>query len=81
MKNIEDNNTLVFIIDKKANKPQIKLAVHKLYDIKVDSKYQTALLIFYCPLQVLGPGGPHGAGRRAGGRKRPLLALRGRCTA
>ncbi|CAK8676648.1 large ribosomal subunit protein uL23-like [Clavelina lepadiformis] len=35
MKKIEDNNTLVFIVDIKANKPQIKQAVKKLYDIDV----------------------------------------------
>jgi large subunit ribosomal protein L23Ae len=35
MKKIEDNNTLVFVVDKRANKPQIKLAVKKLYDIDV----------------------------------------------
>ena len=35
MKKIEDNNTLVFIVHKLANKPQIKLAVKKLYDIDV----------------------------------------------
>merc|ERR1712240_174178 len=35
MKKIEDNNTLVFIVDVKANKPQIKHAVKKLYDIDV----------------------------------------------
>ena len=40
MKKIEDNNTLVFIVDKKANKPQIKLAVKQLYDIDV-SKVNT----------------------------------------
>nr|XP_034363366.1 60S ribosomal protein L23a-like [Arvicanthis niloticus] len=33
MKKIEDNNTLVFIVDVKANKYQIKQAVKKLYDI------------------------------------------------
>lgn len=33
MKKIEDNNTLVFIVAKRANKPQIKLAVKRLYDI------------------------------------------------
>ncbi|XP_064221806.1 large ribosomal subunit protein uL23-like [Aotus nancymaae] len=32
-KKIEDNNTLVFIVDVKANKHQIKQAVKKLYDI------------------------------------------------
>jgi len=35
MKKIEDNNTLVFIVNIKANKPQIKMAVKKLYDIDV----------------------------------------------
>eukprot|EP00662_Eupelagonemidae_sp_cell21_P037265 gene37265-9024_t len=34
MKKIEDNNTLVFIVDLKANKDQIKQAVKKMYDIK-----------------------------------------------
>nr|XP_051689159.1 60S ribosomal protein L23a-like [Oryctolagus cuniculus] len=33
MKKIEDNNTLVFIVDVKTNKHQIKQAVKKLYDI------------------------------------------------
>ncbi|XP_076037583.1 ribosomal protein L23A [Oratosquilla oratoria] len=33
MKKIEDNNTLVFIVDRKANKHQIKAAVKKLYEI------------------------------------------------
>lgn len=35
MKKIEDNNTLVFLVDKLANKPQIKWAVKQLYNIKV----------------------------------------------
>merc|ERR1711941_166065 len=35
MKKIEDNNTLVFIVDIRANKPMIKMAVKKLYDIEV----------------------------------------------
>eukprot|EP00118_Oscarella_pearsei_P024476 m.306149 g.306149 ORF g.306149 m.306149 type:complete len:162 (+) comp41006_c0_seq1:52-537(+) len=35
MKKIEDNNTLVFIVDIRANKPKIKLAVKSLYDIEV----------------------------------------------
>jgi len=35
MKKIEDNNTLVFIVNLKANKPQIKEAVKKLYEIDV----------------------------------------------
>lgn len=33
MKKIEENNTLVFIVDVRANKPQIKQALKKLYDI------------------------------------------------
>ncbi|EGV99917.1 60S ribosomal protein L23a [Cricetulus griseus] len=32
MKKIDDNNMLVFIVDMKANKHQIKQAVKKLYD-------------------------------------------------
>merc|ERR1712110_894063 len=35
MKKIEDNNTLVFIADPKANKYQIKAAVKKMYEIDV----------------------------------------------
>ena len=33
MKKIEENNTLVFIVDVKANKRQIKDAIKKLYDV------------------------------------------------
>eukprot|EP00299_Pterocystis_sp_00344_P007363 c2355_g1_i1.p2 GENE.c2355_g1_i1~~c2355_g1_i1.p2 ORF type:complete len:200 (+),score=39.77 c2355_g1_i1:1-600(+) len=40
MKKIEENNTLVFIVDVRANKHQIKEAVRKLYDIKT-SKINT----------------------------------------
>ena len=35
MKTIEDNNTLVFIVDRRANKPMIKKACQELYSIKV----------------------------------------------
>jgi len=35
MKKIEDNNTLVFLVDLRANKPQVKAAVKKLYNIEV----------------------------------------------
>jgi large subunit ribosomal protein L23Ae len=35
MKKIEDNNTLVFVVDLKANKNHVKTAVKKLYDIDV----------------------------------------------
>ena len=34
MKMIEENNTLVFIVDVKANKRQIKEALKKLYDVE-----------------------------------------------
>ncbi len=34
MKKIEEHNTLVFIVDVKANKRQIKEAVKKLYDVE-----------------------------------------------
>lgn len=33
MKKIEENNTLVFLVDVKANKYQIKQAIKKLYDV------------------------------------------------
>uniref|UniRef100_A0A5S6QJ48 Ribosomal_L23eN domain-containing protein n=1 Tax=Trichuris muris TaxID=70415 RepID=A0A5S6QJ48_TRIMR len=36
MKKIEDNNTLVFLVHLKANKPLIKAAVKKLYNIDAD---------------------------------------------
>uniref|UniRef100_A0A8C8ZPB2 Large ribosomal subunit protein uL23 N-terminal domain-containing protein n=1 Tax=Prolemur simus TaxID=1328070 RepID=A0A8C8ZPB2_PROSS len=35
LKKTEDNNTLVFIVDVKANKHQIKQAMNKFYDIDV----------------------------------------------
>ena len=34
MKKIEENNTLVFIVDTKANKRQIREALKKLYDVE-----------------------------------------------
>ena len=46
MKKIEDNNTLVFIVEKRANKPQIKMAVNKLYSIQV-SKVNTLIRYVY----------------------------------
>lgn len=36
MKKVEDGNTLVFQVDLKANKHQIKRAVRELYEIDVD---------------------------------------------
>ncbi|KAI1124786.1 60S ribosomal protein L25-like protein [Nemania abortiva] len=35
MKRLEENNTLIFIVDVKANKSQIKQALKKLYEIDV----------------------------------------------
>lgn len=46
MKKIEDHNTLVFLVDLKSNKRQIKDAIKELYDIKV-AKVNT--LIRYTP--------------------------------
>ncbi|GBF98535.1 60S ribosomal protein L23A [Raphidocelis subcapitata] len=34
MKKIEDNNTLVFLVDVRANKRQIRAAVQRMYDIQ-----------------------------------------------
>lgn len=34
MKMIEEENTIVFIVDVRANKPKIKAAVAKIYDIQ-----------------------------------------------
>lgn len=34
MKKIEDNNTLVFLVDRKANKRQIKAAAKSLYEVE-----------------------------------------------
>lgn len=50
MKKIEENNTLVFIVDVKANKAQIKAALKKLYDIDT-VKINT--LIRYASLHTL----------------------------
>lgn len=35
IKTIEDNNTLVFIVDRKASKPLIRKSMQELYNIKV----------------------------------------------
>lgn len=50
MKKIEEHNTLVFIVDVKANKRQIKLALKKLYDVdtvKVNTlvRYEPSVLL------------------------------------
>lgn len=47
MKKIEENNTLVFIVDVKANKRQIKQALKKLYDVdtvKVNTLVRYAMM-------------------------------------
>lgn len=49
MKKIEEHNTLVFIVDVKANKRQIKLALKKLYDVdtvKVNTLVRYGTLVF-----------------------------------
>ena len=51
MKKIEDNNTLVFIVDVRANKPQIKASVKKLYDIDA-SKVNTLIRYFKLSLKL-----------------------------
>jgi large subunit ribosomal protein L23Ae len=48
MKKLEDDNTLVFLVDVKANKRQIKDAVKKLYDVeaaKINTLIRYALLL------------------------------------
>lgn len=54
MKKIEENNTLVFIVDIKANKAQIKGALKKLYDIdtqKINTLVRYVLSIFDIPTE------------------------------
>ena len=51
MKKIEENNTLVFICDVKANKRQIKEALKKLYD--VDCVKVNTLIRWVCSLSSL----------------------------
>lgn len=46
MKKIEENNTLVFVVDLKANKRQIKDAVKKLYDVDA-AKVNTLIRCVY----------------------------------
>jgi large subunit ribosomal protein L23Ae len=67
MKKIEEHNTLVFIVDVKANKAQIKLALKKLYDIdtvKINTliRYVNrptyAELWLTCLLALMGPRRP-----------------------
>lgn len=55
MKKVEDHNTLVFLVHLKVNKPMIKEAVKKLYDVQVQKvntliRYVAAkmVLIYTC---------------------------------
>lgn len=53
MKKIEENNTLVFVVDVKSNKRQIKQSIKKLYDVdalKVNTliRYVTLDCSVYC---------------------------------
>lgn len=47
MKKIEEINTLVFIVNRKANKRQIKAAVKKLYDVEA-LKIRTLIRYVWC---------------------------------
>ncbi|CAD0018889.1 unnamed protein product [Aureobasidium pullulans] len=57
MKKIEENNTLVFIVDTKANKRQIKDALKKQYDVdtvKINTliRYVWILPIYVCSTSI-----------------------------
>ena len=73
MKMIEENNTLVFIVDVKSNKRQIKAALKTLYDVET-IKLNT--LIRYGDIAKLGMGG-HCADEDPGpmAPRRPLPVL------
>lgn len=70
MKKIEENNTLVFIVDTKANKRQIKDALKKLYDVETVT---LNTLIRYAPgvLKNLRPDTNLSTGRTAPRRLSP----------
>lgn len=57
MKKIEEHNTLVFIVDIKSNKRQIKDAVKKLYDVnalKINTLIRYVFCVFIvCPARCL----------------------------
>ena len=51
MKKIEENNTLVFIVNTKANKRQIKESLKKLYDVdtvKINTLIRLVLTLEKC---------------------------------
>ena len=51
MKKIEEHNTLVFLVDIKANKRQIKDAVKKLWDVQA-AKVNTLIRFVHCVLKL-----------------------------
>lgn len=64
MKKIEENNTLVFIVDIKANKRQIKEALKKLYDIdtvKINTLVRYGIFLSVLPYPLTLAGRPDGS--------------------
>ena len=59
MKNIEDNNTLTFIVDGKANKHQIKGAVKKMYEVEVVKVNTLVRSVIYFSLFSFSPSLSH----------------------
>jgi hypothetical protein len=55
MKKIEDNNTLVFLVDKRANKRQIKEAVKSIYEIQTLKVNTLIRCVGWQWLWVIGP--------------------------
>jgi large subunit ribosomal protein L23Ae len=51
MKKIEDTNTLVFVVDMRADKPKIKLAIKQLYNIEA---VKVCLFLFLYFFKMLG---------------------------
>jgi ribosomal protein L23 len=51
MKKIEEHNTLVFLVDVKANKRQIKDAVKKLWDVQA-AKVNTLIRWAHCKNRI-----------------------------
>jgi ribosomal protein L23 len=73
MKKIEDNNTLVFIVDIKANKRQIKDAVSKLYSVKAE-KINTLIRYVHRVDNIL-ISGRRGTRSRRGKEGTPLIKI------
>lgn len=67
MKKIEENNTLVFICDVKANKRQIREALKKLYDVDC-VKINTLIRYVIAVISDLDREGPHVGAIRLGYR-------------